>query len=216
MAYNEKLANLERKLGKFAVKNLMLYIIGGTAAVFLFGMVLFAVKGIDIYNLIGFNRDLILQGQVWRLLTFLFMPEGSALFMVITLYLYWMMGTALEREWGSVKFNLFYLCAWLLTIVAGFITGGATNHFINMSLFFAFAILYPEQQFLLFFLIPVKVKWLAIIDAAYYAYRFALGGWSTRASIIACVLTIIIFFGGDVIENIKRAKRRAEWKRNFR
>lgn len=216
MAYNEKLYKLERKLNKFAIKNLMLYIIGGTAAVFLFGMVLYAAKGIDIYSYIGFNRDLILQGQVWRLLTFLFQPEGSAIFMVITLYLYWMMGTALEREWGSVKFNLFYLCAWICTIIAGFITGGATNHFINMSLFFAFAILYPEQQFMLFFIIPIKVKWLAIIDAVYFAYMFVVGGWYIRASILACVVTIAIFFGGDVIESIKRAKRRAEWKRNFK
>lgn len=216
MAYNEKLDKLERKLRKYAVRNLMLYIIGGTAAVFLLGMLLFMSKGIDIYNYIGFSRNLILQGQVWRLVTFLFQPEGSAIFMVLTLYLYWMMGTALEREWGSVKFNLFYLCAWLLTVAAGFITGGATNHFINMSLFFAFAILYPEQQFMLFFIIPIKVKWLAIIDAVYFAYMFVVGGWVIRASILACVLTIAIFFGGDVIESIKRAKRRAEWKRNFK
>jgi len=216
MAYNEKLDKLERKLRKFSISNLMLYIIAGTVAVFLLGAVLYVAKGIDIYSYIGFSRDLILRGQVWRLLTFLFIPTDSSLLMLITLYLYWMMGSALEREWGTVKFNLFYLCAWLLTVVSGFIFGGVTNIFINTSLFFAFAILYPETQFMLFFCIPIKAKWLAVIDAIFYVYMFIMGGWIIRGSILACVLTLAIFFAGEVIEHIKRAKRRADWKRNFK
>ncbi len=215
MGYNDNF-KLKRTLNKLAVRNLMLYVVGATAAVFLLGILLYAAKGIDIYAYTGFYRPAIMQGQVWRVVSFLFEPEGSAIFMVLTLYLYWLMGTTLEREWGTVKFNLFYFCGVLLTILSGFITGGAVNHFLNMSLFFAFAILNPEFQLMLFFIIPVKIKWLAIIDAVYFAYMFAIGGWQIRGCIIACALTLAIFFGGDVIESIKRARRRAEWKRNFR
>ncbi len=215
MGYNDNF-KLRRTLNKLAIKNLMLYIVGATAAVFFLGILLFAAKGVDIYEWTGFSRQAIMQGQVWRVLTFLFEPEGSPIFMVLTLYLYWLMGTTLEREWGSVKFNLFYFCGVLLTVVSGFITGGAINHFLNMSLFFAFAILNPEFQLMLFFVIPIKIKWLAIADAVYFLYMFVVGGWQIRGCIIACAVTIAIFFGGEVVESIKRAKRRAEWKRNFR
>jgi len=216
MANKPESLKLKRTLNKLAIRNLMLYIVGGTAAVFLLGMALFMLKGIDIYVYTGFSRELIMQGQVWRLLTFLFDPEGSGIFVVFALYLYWLMGTTLEREWGAVKFNLFYFCGVALTIISGFITGGATSHFLNMSLFFAFAILNPEFQLLLFFILPIKIKWLAIIDALYFAYMFVESGWQIRGSILACAVTLLIFFGGDIIESIRRARRRAEWKRNFR
>jgi len=215
MSYNENF-KLRRTLNKLAVKNLMLYIVGATAAVFFLGIVLYTAKGIDIYSWTGFSRAAVLEGQVWRVLTFLFEPEGSPIFMVLTLYLYWLMGTTLEREWGTVKFNLFYFCGVLLTVISGFITGAAVNHFLNMSLFFAFAILNPEFQLMLFFVIPIKIKWLAIVDAVYFAYMFVVGSWPVRGCILACAVTIAIFFGGDVAESIKRARRRAEWKRNFR
>ncbi|MBE6760164.1 MAG: hypothetical protein E7554_08800 [Ruminococcaceae bacterium] len=216
MAKNNQSFKLQRTLNKLAIHNLMLYIVGGIAAVFLIGMALYMTKGIDIIEYITFNRSMILDGQVWRVLTFLFKPEDSSVFMVLTLYLYWLMGSTLEQEWGAVKFNLFYFCGAALTIASGFITGGAVNHFLNMSLFFAFAILNPEFQLMLFFVLPVKIKWLAIADAVYFAYMFVVSGWDIRGCIIACALTLLIFFGGDIIESIKRAKRRAEWKRNFR
>ena len=216
MANRPESLKLKRTLNKICIRNLMLYIIGATAAVFLFGIAAYALKGIDIYQYTGFSRSLILQGQVWRVITFLFEPEGSPIFMVLTLYLYWLMGTTLEREWGYVKFNLFYFCGVLLTVISGFITGGAVNHFLNMSLFFAFAILNPDFQLMLFFVLPVKIKWLAIADAVYFLYMFVVGGWVIRGCILACAVTLFIFFGGDIAESIKRAKRRAEWKRNFR
>lgn len=216
MANRPESLKLKRILNKLAVRNLILYIVGGIAAVFFLGMALYMIKGIDIYQYTGFNRSLILQGQVWRVLTFMFEPEGSPIFMVLTLYLYWLMGSTLEREWGAVKFNLFYFCGAALTILSGFITGGAVNHFLNMSLFFAYAILYPDFQLMLFFVLPIKIKWLAVADAVYFVYMFAIGSWQIRGCILACFVTLLIFFGGELIERIRRAKRRAEWKRNFR
>ena len=216
MANKPESLKLKRALNKLAIRNLMLYIVGGIAAVFLLGMVLYMLKGIDVYRYTGFDRGLILQGQVWRVVTFLFEPEGSGIFMLLSLYLYWLMGSTLEQEWGAVRFNLFYFCGAALTVLSGFITGGAVNHFLNMSLFFAVAILNPEFQLLLFFFIPVKIKWLAIADAVYFAYMFVVRDWQIRGCIIACAVTLLIFFGGDIIESIRRARRRAEWKRNFR
>ncbi len=88
-------------------------------------------------------------------------------FIAFSLYFYYLIGTALEREWGSFWFDVYYFCGAIGTVIAGFITGSATNYYLNMSLFFAFAALYPNFQVLLFFFIPIKIKWLAYVDAAF-------------------------------------------------
>ena len=114
-------------------------------------------------SLLSFSSDAILQGQIWRIITFVFVPATSRniFLFAITLYFYYFIGNALEREWGSNKFTIFYFFGFLLNILVGFLGGTASMYNVNMSMFFAFATLYPNLQFLLFFIIPVKAKWLA-------------------------------------------------------
>jgi membrane associated rhomboid family serine protease len=114
-----------------------------------------------------------------------------------------MMGSALEREWGTLKYNVFYLCGILFSIIGGMSLGYATNIYINLSLLFAFALLFPDFELRLFFIIPIKVKYLAIIDAAFFAYIIVISSWPVRVAIIASFLHIVLFFWNQIGTGIR-------------
>ena len=184
------LYRLEYKLGRFAVPNLMLLIIGGMVIVYIADLCLSSM-GLSLSSWIWFDRAAVLRGEVWRVFTFIFLPpDSSLLFIALSLYFYFILGRALEQEWGAFRFNLFYLCGFIGSLAAGFLTGFATNGYLNMSLFLAFAILYPDYEFLIFFILPVKAKYLALIDAILYALSFIFGDWSILAT--KAVLDLII------------------------
>ena len=178
---------------------------------------LFSTGGYPIAtSLLSFSSDAILQGQIWRIITFVFVPATSRniFLFAITLYFYYFIGNALEREWGSNKFTIFYFFGILLNILVGFLVGTASMYYVNMSMFFAFATLYPNLQFLLFFIIPVKAKWLAWIDAAYFALavlQYLLTGHFLYALIpIVAVLNYLLFFAADIGSQFSYWKGRAK------
>lgn len=213
----EWLYKLQRKHGKLAIPNLMLIIVIGQLFIY-FANMLFAERGV--ISWFAFDRAAILSGQVWRLITFIFVPNVSGIiWLLLSLYFYYMIGGALENEWGCFIFNVFYFIGVFCTLIAGFITGVATNQFLNLSLFFAFAILFPDYQIMLFFIIPVKMKYLAIVDTVIYIYYFIVGGWSLRAAIIAALANLAVFFGGTLIKKLKQnaqyRKRRNEFRREM-
>lgn len=196
---------------RFGINNLMLIIVIGTAAVWLLSMM---DRSNTLLSMLIFNPAAILQGQIWRLVTFIFMPTGDGIWLIISLYFYYFIGSVLEREWGKGRFTIFYLSGMLLTIIYGFIlyfaTGlpfPVTTTYINYSLFFAFATLYPDNMVLLFFFIPVKMKWLAILDAAYFAYGIIDGlitgvGMLKLLSLmpVIAILNYLLFFGSSLME----------------
>ncbi|MCL2574786.1 MAG: hypothetical protein FWE34_09580 [Defluviitaleaceae bacterium] len=211
---NDFLQKLQRKLGKFAIKNLMLYIVGTMAAVFAFSIVM---PEVNLVSLLWFDQNAVMQGEVWRVITFIFIPPNfSIIFIVFALYLYWMIGRTLEGQWGAFRFNMFYLCGILGSIAAGFITGFATNTYLNLSLFLAFALLFPNFELRLFFILPVKMKWLALLNVAFLVYDFIISPWQLRAALIASVINIILFFGKDLVILLNNKRRRAQWKRDMR
>lgn len=206
---------------RLSIPGLMRYIVIGNVLVYLLDM--FSTGGGSIGSgLFSFNTSAILSGQIWRLVTFIFVPMGSSniFFFAITLYFYYFIGNALEREWGSNKFTIFYFFGVLLNILIGFLVGGASMYYVNMSMFFAFATLYPDLQFLLFFIIPVKAKWLAWIDAAYFAIavvQYLVAGYFLMALIpVVAVLNYLLFFASDIGNMFSSAKRRAQWKAQTR
>ena len=145
---------------------------------------------------LSLDINAVAHGQVWRLVTFLFIPPPSSpLWILINLYFTWWVGSSLEQNWGAFKFNAYYLLGALGTIVAAVIAGPATNFWLDASLFLAFATVFPDVQILLFFIIPVRVKWLGIIAAVGIAYAAAMGTWGTRGSIVASLANYLIFFG---------------------
>ena len=199
---------------RFGIPNLMKYIVILQAVVYV----------MDIFShgtlsaLLMFYPPAILQGQVWRVFTFLLLPldSGNTLFFVLSLYFYWFIGNILEREWGSVKFTVFYAIGFLLTLLAGVIAAllgwivYLDMFYVNMSMFFAFATLYPDMQVLFFFVIPVKVKWLAWLDAAMYAIqcvRYISDGKAVMCLLpLAAVINYLLFFWSDIMERFGRVK----------
>lgn len=209
-----KLSNkLERKLGRYAISNLMYYIIGITIAVYLIEYIL----NISLTYYLAFIPSLIIQGQIWRIITFIFIPPASSILTIaFVMYFYYMMGSTLEYEWGSFKFNIYYLFGIIGTIIAAFITGSGTSIYLNMSLFLAFAYLFPNVEILLFFMIPVKVKYLAYLDWIFFIFSLIFGTMSSRAAAIASLINFFIFFGGDFVDYIKYQRKYSNTRRNFK
>ena len=216
---NQLLDKLERKFRRFSISNLMLYIVLGMAIFAIADVILMTNPNNRVFliDMITFDRAKIMQGEVWRVLSFVLVPpEFNMVFLAFALYFYWMMGTSLEHQWGSFKFNLFYFTGVIGCIIAGFILGYATNYYLYISLFLAFAILFPNVEIMLFFFIPVKVKWLGLISAAGLAGVFIAGGFQTRIFILLSLANLILFFGKDMFSKIYYPCRRYyyKWKSN--
>lgn len=208
MKLNLWLYKLENKISRFAIEKLMSLITVAMLIVWVVDM-LIPVTGyeVSIYEMLYFDRALIFSGQVWRIITFVFLyPLASGpIFTALAIYFYWWVGNSLEQYMGKARFNLFYLFGYIGSIVSGLITGGVTNDYLNLSLFLAFAILFPNVRVLLFFFIPIKVKWLGIIDGIFLLISFIFGNWFSRAAIIAAIINFLIFFGYKLWYNIRRA-----------
>lgn len=200
------LDRLERKFGRFAIRGLMGYIVGLNAFVFL--LTFLDNTGEYIMKLV-LIPPLVLQGEVWRLITYIFIPPTyDLLWVVFTLYFYYMIGNSLEHEWGSFKFNIFYLVGMIGTTAAAFITnGGATALYLNLSLFLAFARLFPNYQLLIFFVLPVKVKYLAWLDWAFFAYTVIFQPLPFKIIAVVSIINYFLFFGKDIVFGFKNRGR---------
>ncbi|MEG2021660.1 MAG: rhomboid family intramembrane serine protease [Oscillospiraceae bacterium] len=208
------LYKLERKFGRFAIPNLMMMIIIGQGMVFIANMI---NPNINIIFNLSLFWPAVMHGQIWRLLTFIFIPATSNVIgLIFTLYLYYIIGHTLENEWGEFKFNVYYLCGILGAIVAAVISGQGTNTYINISLFLAFASLYPDFELLMFFILPVKMKYLAFMAAVYYFILFIFGGWADKAAIVFSLINYFIFFGGDFFKTAKQELKYAKTRRAWR
>ena len=208
------LDRIERKIGRYAPRNLMLVIVIGKAVVWLLETIVAQRAGVFITDWLYFDKAAILRGEVWRVLTFIFLPDSYSLFtLALSLYFYWWIGSSLESVWGSFRFDAYYLCGVVGAIIGGFITGYATNSYLNMSLFLAFAILFPDVQVLLFFFIPVKMKWLGILDAVSLTLTLIFGSWPIRILVLLSLLNLLLFVWRIPIDKIHNAYRRRKWKK---
>ena len=213
------LYRLQYKYSRYGIENLMMYIVIVMLAVYLAQMMQIVPMA---YAYIYFDRGLILSGQIWRVLTFIFMPiaADSTFFMLIALYMFYYLGNALEREWGTFRFNIYFLFGVLGAIIAGFITRIGTNQYIYMSILLAFAQLFPNMELRLFFLIPVKVKYIGYVTLIIYGMSL-LGAlinldYMTMAAIIASLANFFIFFGPDIHSRFLTWKKYYGRRRDFR
>lgn len=152
----------------------------------------------------------VLQGEVWRIVTYMLLPSGSNPFWALLgWYFFYMMGTALEHYWGESKFNLYILISIVLTNITAFAFDVTiyTNDNIRNSIFLAFAFLNPNFQIMLFFLIPIKVKWIALVTWILYAIQFVMGGLGTKMLVLGAIINFLIFFSRDLYYKLRYGKR---------
>ncbi len=205
------LDKLDRKYGKLAIRNLMLYISAGNLIVFLLSFMMPSLPGY-----LALYPTLVLQGQVWRLITFVFIPpDTSILFILFAVYFYYMIGNTLEHEWGSFRLNAYYFVGMLATIIAAFITGGTYGLHLNLSLFLAFAYLYPNHEILLFFFLPVKIKYLAWLNLAFIGFTLLFQPLPYKIAAIVSLANYLLFFGDDMIKRMKMRRTSYYNRKNY-
>ncbi|MGN1267511.1 MAG: hypothetical protein ACI4UH_06200 [Dorea sp.] len=228
---------LEKKFGRYAIPNLMNYII----VLYILGLAVEMFAPEFYYQYLSLNAEAILGGQVWRVITFIIQPpNASYLFVILVLYTYFLLGRELEAAWGAFRFNLYFFSGMLFHVLAAFAVYFATGvcmemdtWYLNLSIFFAYVALFPETRFYVFYVIPVKAKWLGILDGVYFLYTIAQGfmpayggnpvyGYYYQASALAAavsILNFVIFFLGS--RNMKRyspkqMKRKREFQKNIK
>ena len=213
--------NLRRKFDRFCFKhrnkgipNLMLYLCIGTAVIYLFSTVM---NSYVLYAWLGFDRELILQGQIWRLFTYpLLTYRSNILMQLLYLVCYYSLGRAMENVWGTLRFNLFYLTGVLMMDIYCMIFGGQADvYYLNMSLFLSYATLYPDAHFLLFFIIPVKAWVFAVFDLLIVLLGLISNPFPINLFSVISLANYFLFFGKDVI-NILPLTWRANASRLFR
>ena len=204
------LNKMERKYGRYAIHNLTKYMIGCYAIGYI--LVYFGqMFGCNFFQYLLLSPYHIMHGQIWRIVSWILIPPSSSniIFVLIMLSFYYYLGTALERTWGAFRYNVYILGGMLCTVIGAFIlyfiSGqnemlslingmSFSTYYINLSIFLAFAMNYPDMEVLFMMIIPIKIKYLALLDVAYLLYDLIRGGWGTRTVIIASLLNFIIYF----------------------
>jgi len=212
------LDKLERRFGFLGIPGLIRIVIGFTALVYVLTLLnpgFLAVLDLDPAR--------ILHGQLWRLVTYIFIPRGigppgsmQTLWLLLALWFLWFIGEGLERAWGSFRLTLYFVVGMIGTTIAAFFFGSNfSNGMLIASLFFAFARFYPDEVIYILFVLPVKIKWLAWILAAYLLLRFVLQPNSYRAALIAAFINYFIFFGPEIIHLARHRRDVSTRRRRF-
>ena len=210
------LDKLERKIGRYAIKNLMLYL----TILYGLGFLIQLVKPELYLQYLALDAERIIHGlELWRIVTWLlYPPSSSALFGLIMLYVYYSLGRTLENTMGSFKFDAFIITGILLHVIAAillYIIGGYVFYFtptsLNTSLFLAFVFAFPDSVFLLYFIIPIRGKFLGIVYLVLTAVEFFIGGAATKIQILISLLNFALFFFGmgfaDKFKNVSAVRQ---------
>ncbi len=219
--FSRLLDRLEARVGRHkGIRNLMNIIVIGTVLVYFADMLLPMVMGRSLSSYLIFNKSAIMRGEIWRLITFVFVPmeSSSLLLLAISLYFYWMMGAHLQNKWGTFRFTLFYTTGMLGSVISGCITGYATAYYLNLSLMLAVAIIHPNMSMRLYGILEIRMKWFALISLAMMLLPFlqGFGSWRQAVAIAVALLNVLLFFMDGLIGQIKDAYRRYTWRRNWR
>jgi hypothetical protein len=190
----------------FGIPNLMRYLTIANVVFWLIG-----ITNQTLLSYLGFDAALILRGQIWRLLTFMLYPPSTGVLAFLVFYFYYWIGNALEQYWGTAHFNVYLLIGWFVTVLYGFLVyfiGGyripIDAQYLYLSMFFSFAALYPDMQVLLFFFLPIKVKYIALIDAVYFLLAVFTNPFPRNLLPLVATLNFFIFFGATLIRMLPK------------
>ena len=251
-------SKFEQKFGKYAIKNLTIFLIGG----YVLGYLIYYINP-NMYAMLTFDPYYIMHGQVWRIITWVIsMPESLGIFTIIMLFLYYSLGRTLEKTWGTYRYNVYLFSGFFFTIVGAFIlyfilvysgipvvgssgvalTGDArtmmmgkaigaytTTYYINTSIFLAFAATYPDQELLLYFIIPVKIKWLGLVYIVFmgidvvrtFSTEGIVSGILVTSMIVFSLMNFLIYFFFTrkklgVAATFKQKRRKVQYKQKVR
>jgi hypothetical protein len=209
---------LERRFGKYAVPNLMKYI----CVIYVVGYLIQMFNPLLYFYYLDLDAEAILHGHIWRIITFIFYPPSTSfLWMIVALFVYYSLGMTLERVWGTFKYNFFYFTGVILLVLAAILIYLVTGYsvqlyptYMTFSIFLAYALTFPETTFLLYFIIPIKAKWLAIAEVVLYLFYFvALPGLGNKVAILVSLLNVALFF---LLTNQRPKNRNIYNMRDFR
>lgn len=190
------LEKLERRFGGYAVSGLIRYVALFNGLVYVLQLV---SPGFE--QLLVLRPELVLSGEVWRIFTWVFLPETlSPIWIVFALLFLWFLGDLLEDSWGSFRVNLFYASGWFFTTAVGILLPGSglgpgANVFLNLSILFAAATVQPTYQVYLFFVIPLQLRWLAVISAVLLGLSFLGMSMVSKVAVILSFANYFLFFG---------------------
>ena len=202
---------LEKRIGFIAVPGLIRVVVALTVLVV--GLVWLNP---DFRFVLSLDPGRIRHGEVWRLFTYIFLPQTFSWWVILFLWFLWFIGDGLERAWGAFRLTLYFIVGMIGTTIAAFFFGSNfSNVMLTSSLFFAFARFYPDLVIYLFFILPVKVKWLAWIYAALLLFGFATGTNSYRMAVIAAMSNYLIFFGAEIIHDARHRREVSTRRRRF-
>lgn len=216
------LDELRRRLSRLAVPYLTETLILGQVLVYV-AVYLFPQPGggragqpnLDLLGSLQLVPAIVLEGEIWRVVTFLFVPPVTNLiFAFFFWYLFYLMGTTLETQWGTIRYNLYLLVGFVATVAASFLTPLAPtgNAFLQGSVFLAFAFLYPNFVLHLFLILPIRIKWLALLAWIGYFFAFTMGTWPTRLTILASLCNFLMFFGRELVLKARHGYRSMAWQ----
>lgn len=204
---------LERYFARQGIVSVFQYIVLTMATVYLLSF----TPASNIISSITLVKNALLRFELWRIFTFIFVPPAmSPLSAILYFYFIYYIGISLEKRWGITKFLLFYLTGMVSIVLATLLAGIGTNIYLNLSLLFAFSLTYPEQVFHLFFVFPIKVKWIGIFNLLYQIILLISGNNPHRINIAFSFINVLLFLGGDIINTLRTAAYRWNRKKQFR
>ena len=207
------LDKLEAKFGHLALDGLMYYISGLMITVFFLHS-----AGMLPYELLDLSGPLVLKGQIWRLITFLIIPISSnPFFLFFELMIIIMCANGIEAAMGSFKFTLYYLLGAFFMIIASLINPAVQfdSYLMYLSLFWGYATLFPDEELLFMFFIPMKIKYLAFLSAIGIIIPLFIGPWSTKIVIILSFTNYLIFFAVPFLQGIRYSRNQAKRREAF-
>ena len=216
----DPMSHVERfcyKHPRFGIPNLMRYIAIGSAAYWVLNLI-----NPVLISYFSFVPSRVLQGEVWRLITFFFIPENMGWLGLIAVYFYYWIGSTLEQHWGTGQFTIYFFSGAILTMLYGLlmyllfsIDSYLTPTYVYLAMFFAFAVFFPDLQVLLFFILPIKIKYLAYVNAALFVYGVIASAFPMNLLPVVATLNFLIFCGGELLRRI-RGNRVSKNTVNFR
>lgn len=206
------LDKLERRFGFLGIPGLIRIIVGFSALVFLLVWL-----NPDFISVLDLNPERVRHGEIWRLVTYIFIPQTvSFLWIIFVLWFLWWIGNGLERAFGAFRLTLYFLVGMIGTTAAAFFFGSNfSNKMLIASLFYAFARFYPDEVIYVLFILPVKIKWVAWVSAAFLLLGFLVNSNSYRMAVVAALSNYLVFFGPEIVYQARHRHEVSSRRRRF-